>query len=128
MDGLDQAQAVAPALAAVTEAQRQQAMARVAVLRPHRHEGIPVSEVARAAGGPRRSRQRWLARDRAAGFGGLARAPRSDTGQRKRPAALLQVSEGMALHPPCPSMVAMHRSLTALAAQHHWTPPAYGSV
>ena len=41
---MDQEQAGAPALAAFTEAQRQQAMARFAVLRSHLHEGIPLSE------------------------------------------------------------------------------------
>ena len=49
---MDQEPAGAPALAAFTEAQRQQAMARFAVLRPHLHEGIPLSEVARTAGVP----------------------------------------------------------------------------
>ena len=94
---MDQEQAGASALAALTEAQRQQAMARFAVLRSHLHEGIPLSEVARTAGVPLRSVQRWLARYRAAGLVGLARAQRSDTGQRKLPADLVQVIEGMAL-------------------------------
>jgi putative transposase len=125
---MDQEQAGAPALAALTEAQRQQAMARFAVLRLHLHEGIPLSEVARTAGVPLRSVQRWLARYRAAGLVGLARAQRSDTGQRKLPAELVQVIEGMALRKPRPSIAAIHRSMTALAPQHHWTPPSYGSV
>src|SRR5438105_9179130 len=125
---MDQEQAGASALAALTEAQRQQAMARFAVLRSHLHEGIPLSEVARTAGVPLRSVQRWLARYRAAGLVGLARAPRSDTGQRKIPADLVQVIEGMALRTPRPSIAAIHRRMTALAMQHHWTPPSYGSV
>jgi putative transposase len=125
---MDQEQAGAPALAALTEAQRQQAMARFAVLRSHLHEGIPLSEVARTAGVPLRSVQRWLARYRAAGLVGLARAQRSDTGQRKLPVELVQVIEGMALRTPRPSIAAIHRRMTALATQHHWTPPSYGSV
>jgi hypothetical protein len=72
--------------------------------------------------------QRWLARYRATGLVGLARAQRSDTGQRKLPAELVQVIEGMALRKPRPSIAAMHRRVTALATQHHWTPPSYGSV
>jgi putative transposase len=114
---MDQEQAGTPVLAAFTEAQRQQAMARFAVLRSHLNEGIPVSEVARTAGVPLRSVQRWL-----------ARAQRSDTGQRKLPGELVQVIEGMALRKPRPSIAAMHRRMTALATQHHWTPPSYGSV
>jgi putative transposase len=72
--------------------------------------------------------QRWLARYRATGLVGLARAQRSDTGQRKLPAELVQVIEGMALRKPRPSIAAIHRRVTALATQHHWTPPSYGSV
>jgi len=125
---MEQEQAGAPALAAFTEAQRQQAMARFAVLRSHLHEGIPLSEVARTAGVPLRSVQRWLARYRAAGLVGLARAQRSDTGQRKLPAELVQVIEGMALRKPRPSIATIHRRVTALAMQHHWAPPSYGSV
>jgi putative transposase len=125
---MDQEQAGTPVLAAFTEAQRQQAMARFAVLRSHLNEGIPVSEVARTAGVPLRSVQRWLARYRAAGLVGLARAQRSDTGQRKLPGELVQVIEGMALRKPRPSIAAIHRRMTALATQHHWTPPSYGSV
>jgi putative transposase len=112
----------------LTEAQRPQAMARCAVLRPHRHEGIPLAAVARAAGVPVRSVQRWLARSRAAGLVGLARAQRSDTGHRTLPAALVQVIDSMALRTPRPSIAAMHRRMTALVTQHHWTPPSYGSV
>ena len=115
---MDQEQDVAPALAALTEEQRQQAMARFAVLRSHINEGIPLSEVARAAGVPIRSVQRWLARYRAAGLVGLARAQRSDTGHRKLPADLVQVIEGMALRKPRPSIAAIHRRITALATQH----------
>jgi putative transposase len=100
----------------------------VAVLRSHLNEGLPLSEVAHTAGVPLRSVQRWLARYRAAGLVGLARAQRSATGQRKLPGELVQVIEGMALRTPRLSIAAMHRSMTALATQHHWTPPAYGSV
>src|SRR4029450_10454184 len=125
---MDQDPAGAPALAAFTEAQRQQAMARFAVLRSHLNEGLPLSEVARTAGVPLRSVQRWLARYRAAGLVGLTRARRSDTGQRKLSAEWVAVSEGMALRKPRPSIAAIHRRVTALAPQHHWTPPSYGSV
>ena len=125
---MNQEQPGAPALAAFTEAQRQQAMARFAVLRSHLHEGIPLSEVARTAGVPLRSVQRWLARYRAAGLVGLARAQRSETGTRQLPAELVELIEGMALRQPRPSIAAIHRRMTALATQHQWTPPSYGSV
>jgi putative transposase len=114
---MEQEQARGPALAACTEAQRQQAMARFAVLRSHIEEGIPLSEVAREAAVPLRSLQRWLARYRAAGLVGLARAQRSDTGTRKLPAELVAVIEGMALRKPRPSIATMHRRITALATR-----------
>jgi putative transposase len=125
---MDQEQDIAPALAALTEAQRQEAMARFVVLRSHLNEGIPLSEVARTAGVPLRSVQRWLARYRAAGLVGLARAQRAATGQRKLPAELVQVIEGIALRKPRPSIAAIYRCMTALATQHRWAPPSYGSV
>jgi hypothetical protein len=57
---MDQEQSIEPALAAFTEEERQQAMVRFAVLRPHINEGVPLSEAARDAGMPLRSVQRWL--------------------------------------------------------------------
>ena len=125
---MDQQSNSPPALAAYTEEERQQAMARFAVLRPHLHEDIPLSEAARDASIPLRSAQRWLARYRVAGLVGLVRAQRSDTGQRKLPAELVALIEGMALRKPRPSIAAIHRTMTALATQRQWTPPSYGSV
>ena len=117
-----------PALAACTEEERQEAMGRFAVLRPHINDGVPWPEAARDAGVPLRSVKRWLARYRAAGLAGLVRAKRSDTGHRKLPAELVQVIEGMALRKPRPSIAAIYRKVTALATPHKWTPPSYGSV
>ena len=119
---------MALALAACTEEERQQAIARCAVLRPHLHEDIPLSAAARDAGVPLRSVQRWLARYRVAGLVGLVRIKRSDTGKRKLPAELVALVEGMALRKPRPSIAAMQRRMPALATQRHWTPPSYGSV
>src|SRR5215475_13789017 len=68
---IDQEHDGASGLATCTEAQRQQAMARFAILRPHLNEGVLLSEAARDAG-----------------LVGLIRAPRSDTGNRKLPGEL----------------------------------------
>lgn len=125
---MDQEQHMALALAACTEEERQQAMARFVVLQPHLNEGVLLAEAARNAGVPLRSVQRWLARYRAAGLVGLVRAKRSDMGKRKLPAELVALVEGMALRKPRPSIAAMHRRMTALATQRNWTPPSYGSV
>jgi len=125
---MDQEHHMALALAACTEEERQQAMARFAVLQPHLNEGVLLAEAARHAGVPLRSVQRWLARYRAAGLVGLVRAKRADMGKRKLPAELVALVEGMALRKPRPSIAAMHRRMTALATQRNWTPPSYGSV
>src|SRR5437660_1550565 len=108
---MDQEHNRAPALAADTEEERQEAMRRFAVLRPHLNDGVPLPEAARDAGVPLRSVQRWLARYRATGLAGLVRATRSDTGHRKLPAELVEVIEGMALRKPRPSVAAIHRRM-----------------
>ena len=117
-----------PALAACTEEERQEAMVRFAVLRPHLNDGVPLPEAARDAGVPLRSVQRWLARYRATGLAGLVRATRSDTGHRKLPAELVDVIEGLALRKPRPSVAAIHRRMIELATKRTWTPPSYSSV
>ena len=71
---MDQEPNMEPALAACTEEERQEAMGRFAVLRPHINDGVPLPEAARDAGVPLRSVQRWLARYRATGLAGLVRA------------------------------------------------------
>ena len=125
---MDQEQNIAPALASFTEEERQEAMVRFAVLRPHLNDGVSLSEAARNASVPLRSVQRWLARYRATGLVGLVRAKRSDMGNPKLPAELVELIKGMALRKPRPSAAAIHRNMIALAAKHKWTPPSYSSV
>jgi putative transposase len=125
---MDQEHTIVPALAACTEEERHEAMGRFVVLQPHLNAGVPLAAVARNAGVPLRSAQRWLARYRAAGLAGLVRATRSDTGHRKLPADLVALIEGLALRKPRPSIAAIYRKITALATKRHWTPPSYSSV
>jgi putative transposase len=84
-----------PTLTQLSEAQRAQAMLRFAVLRPHLEDGISLSRAAVAAGVAIRTAGRWLARYRVAGLVGLARAPRTDVGQRKLAAAIIEAIEGI---------------------------------
>jgi hypothetical protein len=61
---MDQERNTESALAALTEEERQEAMVRFAVLRPHLNDDVPLSEAARDAGIPLRSVQLnvgWLA-------------------------------------------------------------------
>ncbi len=125
---IEQEQHMAPTLTACPEEERQEAMVRFAVLRPHLNAGVPLPEAARDAGVPLRSVQRWLARYRATGLAGLVRGTRSATGHRQLPAARVDVIEGMALRTPRPSIAAMHRRVRELATKRQWTPPSYSSV
>src|SRR5450755_2472571 len=72
-------------------------MARFAALRPHLQDGVPLARAAGDAGVAVRTAQRWLARYRACGLAGLARASRADTGRRRLPAELAGLIEGLAL-------------------------------
>lgn len=54
---------------ALTMAQREQAMARYAVLRPHLDDGISLAEAARQGEVALRTAQRWLASYRKSGLG-----------------------------------------------------------
>lgn len=69
------------ALAELTNHQREQAMGRFAVLKPHLEEEVPSARAAAAAGIPAGTAERWLARYRTGGLAGLARVPRADVGR-----------------------------------------------
>ena len=85
------------ALVALSEAERAAATERFELLKPHLHDGVPLARVAKDAGVPLRSLQRWLARYRAGGLAGLARKARSDQGRRRLPTELVGLIEGLAL-------------------------------
>jgi hypothetical protein len=57
--------------AGLTEAQRDQAMARWQVLRPHIEDGVPVARLAGQCGVAGRTLQRWASRYRTDGLAGL---------------------------------------------------------
>jgi putative transposase len=117
-----------PVLAALGAGQREQAMARFAVLRPHLEEGVPLARAADEADVAARTAQRWLARYRAGGLAGLARTPRADAGCRRLPAGLVALIEGLALRKPQPTVAAIHRRALAAAQAQGWPAPCYGSV
>ena len=70
-------------LAELTGDQREEAVARFAVLKPYLDDGLSLAQAASDAGVPVRTARRWLAKYRAKGMPGLARSARSDAGQRK---------------------------------------------
>lgn len=101
---------------------------RMAVLRPHLIDGVPLARVATDAGIPIRTARRWIARYRADGPAGLARPRRPEAGKRTFPKELVELIEGMALLKPPPSIATIHRRITGLAGERGWRAPSYGSV
>src|ERR1035438_2255493 len=78
-----------PALAELTDAQREAAMARFVVLQPHLEWGVPLPRAAGEGGVALRTAKRWLARYRVSGLVGLARLRRTDLGRRKVPTEIV---------------------------------------
>ena len=103
-------------------------MCRWEVLRPHLQDGVPLTVVARDAGVPLRTAQRWLSRFRAGGLVALGRPPRADAGRRRTRGELVAIIEGLALTRPRPSVATITRKVTAAAAQQGWAGPAYSTV
>ena len=118
----------AASLAELTEPQRQQAMARFAVLRPTLEEGVPLIRAAADADVPLRTVRRWLTRFRRDGLMGLARASRCDVGRRRLPADLVSLIEGMGLRRPRSSVAAIHRRVAAVAEAKGWPAPSYSTT
>lgn len=115
-------------LAALSAGQREKAMTRFELLKPHLEEGVPLPQVASDAGIALRTAKRWLARYRARGLAGLVRIVRSDAGHRKLIPKLIDLIEGMALRKPQPSVATLYRRIIAIAKEHGWSPPSYGCV
>lgn len=105
-----------------------EAAKRMAVLRPHLVDGVPLTRVAADAGIPIRTARRWIARYRADGPAGLVRPPRPEAGKRTFPKELVELIEGMALLKPPPSIATIHRRIAGLASERGWQAPSYGSV
>ncbi|MGH3867711.1 MAG: helix-turn-helix domain-containing protein [Pseudonocardiaceae bacterium] len=115
-------------LVKLTDAQRELAMTRWALLRPHLDDEVALAVVARQAGVPLRTVQRWLACYRESGLAGLARRPRSDRGQRTVPDQLVTLIEGMALRRPPPSAATIHRQVIEVATGQGWPVPSYSTA
>ena len=115
-------------LTELTEAQRDQAMARFALLRRHVEDGVPLARLARQEGVPIRTARRWLSQYRQRGLIGLARQARADAGTHKMPADLVDLIKGMALDKPRPSVAALHRRLCGIAKTRGFEAPSYSTI
>jgi putative transposase len=117
-----------PVIAALTEDQRQSAMKRFNILRPHLEDDAPLAHAARQAGISIRTAERWLARYRQSGLAGLVRSTRNDAEVRRLPDNLLSVIEGMGLKKPRTSAAAIHRRISNMAKAQGWPVPSYSTV
>lgn len=115
-------------LVELTQEQRDQAMARFAILLPSLEEDVPLSAAADHAGIPLRTARRWCARYRAEGLSGLVRSPRADAGARKIAKPIVDLIEGMALLKPRSSVAAIHRRIVSIAEEKKWAVPSLASV
>ena len=87
----------------MTEAQRDQALARFVLLRSH--------AVAHGAA-----------------VVGLARPARRERGRRTLPGLLVLLIEGLALRRPPPSVATIHRTVADIALEQDWPVPSYSTV
>nr|WP_237519486.1 helix-turn-helix domain-containing protein [Streptomyces sp. HUCO-GS316] len=116
------------ALGKLTGSQREGAMRRFAVLRPHLEDGVPLARAAAEAGVAYRTAQRWAAAYRDRGLAGLIRAPCLDTGHRRVPEELRHLVEGLALRRPAPHVTWVHRRVAEVAKEQGWPVPSYSTV
>ena len=121
--------AAPPLLATVSEAARQQAMARFQIIQPCVERGVPLAEVARHHGVALRTARRWVQHYRAGGLVALSRTRRASRGiPRRVPPDMAQRIEALALQtPPCPSRSFIGRSSPSplpTARRRHATAPS----
>ncbi|MFZ0257517.1 MAG: leucine zipper domain-containing protein [Gammaproteobacteria bacterium] len=86
------------ALTELTADQRDEALARFAVLKPHLEDGVSLRQAASEAGVAVRTAQRWLDKYRSAGLLGLARSTRSDRHRRKLAAEAVDIALKISRH------------------------------
>jgi putative transposase len=115
-------------LVELTDAQRDEAMEKFTILRPHLQDGIAQVEVARASNVPLRTIQRWVAQYKSDGLMGLARQARADAGSRRFPPELIRAIESLALGKPRLSAAAIHRRAQTLSKAQGWPAPSYAAV
>jgi putative transposase len=85
------------------------------MLQPHLEKGRSLRQVAREAGIPYRTAQRWLARYRRYGLGALVRKERDDRGTRRRLSTKMrELVEGLALQKPPVPISALYRKFAKL--------------
>jgi putative transposase len=116
-------------LAGLSEDVRELALERFRQIQPHLEEHHSLQSVARAAGIPYRTAQRWIARYRRFGLAALARKQRGDRGGRRAVSTKLrEIIEGLALQKPPLPIAALYRQVMGFALKLGERAPSYGTV
>jgi len=116
-------------LAALSEPERQVALERFQMLRPHLEEGAALTIVAQEANLSYRTAVRWVSLYRRFGLAALARKGRADRGKRRALSPeMTKVVEGLALQKPPLPVAALYRQVFQLAQQQGQKPPSYSMV
>lgn len=116
-------------LSNLPEADRQQAVDRFRLLQPHLEGKRMLTVVAREAGIPYRTAQRWASLYHRFGPAALARKGRGDRGGRRTISPRMQiVVEGLALQKPPLPITAVYRQARRIAEHLGEKPPSYSVV
>ncbi|MBV8136168.1 MAG: DDE-type integrase/transposase/recombinase [Deltaproteobacteria bacterium] len=116
-------------LAGLPEDVRKLALDRFRVIQPHLEQSRPLQSVARAAGIPYRTAQRWVAQYRLFGLAALARKKREDQGERRAVSTKMkEVVEGLALQKPPLPVAALYRQVVRFSKDLGEKAPSYGTV
>src|SRR5699024_11701749 len=104
------------------------AAGRWQILRLHVEDQVPLAALARDSGIGLRTLERWHARYRTSGYGGLDTERRSDAGSHRLPGELVALIEGLALSKPRPAITTIHRKVSGICAARRWPVPSYSVV
>ena len=116
-------------LAGLPEEARKLALGRFRQIQPHLEENRPLQSVAREAGIPYRTAQRWVAQYRRFGLAALTRKKREDRGERRTVSTKVkEIIEGLALQKPPLPVAALYRQVVRFSKELHETAPSYGTV
>jgi len=116
-------------LTEMTEEERREALRRYELIGPYLEGDCSQVEVARNAGVPLKTLQRWVRRYRAHGLRGLGDLPRSRLGVgNSLPSEERLFIEGLALRKPKLSKATIHRQVCEVARKRGWPEPSYRSV
>jgi putative transposase len=116
-------------LATFTERQRERALERFALIRPHLEEGVPLTTLACTSQKSASTLQRWARNYREEGLGGLAPQRRSDGGKsRGLPKDEVLLIEGLALQTPRRPLTSIQSIVNEVAKEQSWPTVSYAQV